>query len=110
MEENFLAIAGNYYYVDLGSIYDAIKLKRTIPDPPKGESEEVATTAPEESAVEIDVSKYEVVKLMLEVIMSPEEEEVDNKMGVKAMEKLSVPFKLAFNTLIFHGILKEVDL
>jgi len=34
---------------------------------------------------------------------------MDNKMGYKSLDNSGFPFKLAFNTLIEHKILKETN-
>lgn len=54
----------------------------------------------------ISIVKYETVKLMLEILMD-EQEEIDETLGHKATSNLSIPFKLAFNTLISKKILKS---
>lgn len=56
----------------------------------------------------INGPKYEIFRLLLEVILS-NEEEMDNKMGYKSLDNSGFPFKLAFNTLIEHKILKEIN-
>ena len=54
----------------------------------------------------ISIVKYETVKLMLEVLMD-EHEEIDDALGTKGASGLSIPFKIAFNTLIKNQILIE---
>jgi hypothetical protein len=56
----------------------------------------------------INAPKYEIFRLLLEVILSSQEE-MDNKMGYKSLDNSGFPFKLAFNTLIEHKILKEIN-
>ena len=56
----------------------------------------------------INAPKYEIFRLLLEVILS-HQEEMDNKMGYKSLDNSGFPFKLAFNTLIEHKILKEIN-
>ena len=56
----------------------------------------------------INAPKYELFRLLLEVILS-HQEEMDNKMGYKSLDNSGFPFKLAFNTLIEHKILKETN-
>lgn len=53
----------------------------------------------------ISVVKYEMIKLMLDVILS-ENEEVDEKLGMSASSN-SIPFKLAFNTLLNNRIINK---
>jgi len=56
----------------------------------------------------INAPKYEIFRLLLEVILTTQEE-MDNKMGYKSLDNSGFPFKLAFNTLIEHKILKEIN-
>jgi len=53
----------------------------------------------------ISIVKYEVLKLMLEVVMDGNES-IDEKMGSKSTE-LSIPFKLSFNTLLNKKIITK---
>lgn len=55
-----------------------------------------------------DVAKYEVLSLMIQVVMN-NQEEIDDMMGIdNALKNQSFPFKLAFNTLLFYKIIKEL--
>lgn len=53
----------------------------------------------------INIVKYEIVKLMVEVVMDSQEE-VDEKLGPRA-DGMSIPFKLAFNTLLNTQIINK---
>ena len=55
----------------------------------------------------INVFKYEIVRLCLDTILTETAPE-DEGMGLFATE-LTIPFKLAFNTLIKHKILIESE-
>ena len=58
---------------------------------------------------QIDGPKYDVLRMCLEIIFTYHEE-VDDAMGItKALESTTIPFKVAFNTLLSYGILKEVE-
>jgi YD repeat-containing protein len=57
---------------------------------------------------EIDMSKYEMIRFMLEIVLAYNEE-LDDSLGVqRAFDKLPISFKIAFNTLIKYGILQEI--
>tara|TARA_R110000796_G_scaffold61077_2_gene141407 strand:- start:51264 stop:51614 length:351 start_codon:yes stop_codon:yes gene_type:complete len=57
---------------------------------------------------EIDMARYEVIRVLFEVILSTQDE-IDDELGVdRALENLSLPFKLSFNTLLQYGIIKEI--
>ena len=57
---------------------------------------------------EIDMAKYETIRILFEVVLSTQEE-VDDDLGVeRALEALPLPFKLSFNTLLQYGVIKEI--
>jgi hypothetical protein len=87
-----LKILGEHYYFDL----DAIE-KYTMVEPPKD-----FTGASENH---ISVVKYEMVKSLVEVILT-EDEEIDETLGMKTNE-LSIPFKIAFNSLLNKKLLNK---
>lgn len=91
--DNMLEILGEMYYIDLKKVGDAVDLKS---------SEESDNTD-----LTINVVSFEVIKMMLEIIMT-ERDEIDETLGIRSAEKLSIPFKLAFNTLLRHEILKHL--
>ena len=87
-------IMNEHYFLDLDEIDNYIQYKS--PDNVSGTTGEY----------HISVVKYETIKLMLEVIMD-EHEEVDDTLGAKGANHLSVPFKLAFNTLLSKHLIKS---
>jgi hypothetical protein len=44
---------------------------------------------------------------MLDVVFS-EMGEIDEKMGLKGTNDLTIPFKIAFNTLLRYGIIQTI--
>jgi hypothetical protein len=85
-------IFNEYYYLDL----ERFETYLSIP-PKEGE---------ENSDNQFSAIKYEMSKLMVEVIMS-EHKELDETLGITNQSDLSIPFKLAFNTLLKHNILTK---
>lgn len=79
------------YYIDLSAISNTVEV---------GTVDE--TTGNDEQT--INLVSFEVIKMLLEIIMT-EREEVDDNLGVHSMKNLSIPFKLAFNTLLRHKII-----
>jgi hypothetical protein len=49
--------------------------------------------------IRINIVKFELVKMLLEVVLS-EQEEIDDKLGLKSNMNISIPFKIAFNSLL----------
>ena len=91
-----LKILNEYYYLDLDKMEEMVNL----PDKNKSEGGESETMEQH-----ISVVKYDILKVMIEVLMT-ESEEVDEKLGPKSSE-LSIPFKLAFNTLLNKKIINK---
>lgn len=89
-----LKIIGEHYYIDLDAIEKYVDM--TV--------QTVDTTGKTETA--INLIKYETVKLMLDVVLS-ENDESDDKLGLAASSDLSLPFKLAFNTLLNKKIINK---
>lgn len=85
-----LNVLGENYYIDLDKIEDYLDM--TYQD----NLESVSGT----SEMRINVIKFELVKLLLETILS-EQEPLEDKLGLKSSKtNTSIPFKLAFNTLL----------
>jgi len=60
---------------------------------------------------EFNATKFEIIRHMLDVIMSPQmnNDIIDSKLGGdKLFENTSFGFKMAFNTLVKYKILKEI--
>ena len=54
----------------------------------------------------LNLPKFEFFKLMLDVALGYAEE-VDDKLGHLGLNKTTLPFRLALNTLIEYNILKK---
>ena len=88
-----LDVLGELYYIDLDNVSNTIDMSN---DNFSGETEQT-----------INLVSFEVIKMMLEIIMT-EREEIDNNLGVHNTKDLSIPFRIAFNTLLKHQILKHL--
>ena len=70
--------------------------------------EEVKVSSPR--GKEIDAAKFEIIRTMLDVVLDYGDDESDTSLGSeRALEKTPLSFKLAFNTLINYGIIKEKE-
>ena len=79
----------NYYYIDLDEVEKYLDMGDDNKDSISGETEQ-----------KVNLIKFELVKMLLEVILS-EDVEMDDKLGLKSSNSsTSVPFRLAFNTLL----------
>ena len=117
-----IEFGGVMYYIDIEALDKAItpvgikptdKITLTENKVVKNESgtiigtEEVVTTSMR--GKEIDGAKYETLRMMLETLID-NDEEVDDGLGIdRAMAKTPLSYRLAFNTLLNYGILKEKE-
>ena len=81
-------VLGENYYLDMDELDNYVQMPR----PSSGANEN-----------HINIVKYEIVKLMVEIVMD-EHDEIDEKIGAK---DASIPFKLAFNTLLNKKIIQS---
>jgi hypothetical protein len=49
--------------------------------------------------MKINVIKFEMVKMLLDTVLT-EQDIVDDKLGIKSNSNLSIPFRIAFNSLL----------
>lgn len=58
---------------------------------------------------EYDSSKYDIIRILFEVLLTYNDE-FDDTLGFdRALSKATLPFKITFNTLLNYGILKEIE-
>jgi len=86
-----LKLFNENYYIDIDEIEKFVNL-------------EIVALSGGSSEQQIKYVKYEMVKMMMEVLMT-EREDADEMLGNKSA--VSIPFKLAFNTLLNESILKK---
>ncbi len=97
-----LEVLGETYYVDFLELEENINIPKSDVNTVKGESDELV----DDDTQHISIVKYETIKMMLEVILT-ERDDMDENLGIHNAKKLSLPFKIAFNTLLRHGIIKH---
>jgi hypothetical protein len=82
-------VLGENYFIDLDEIEQYLDMSdETTTEPLTGTTE-----------MRINIIKFEMVKLLLETVLS-ENEIMDDKLGMKSSSNTSIPFKLAFNSLL----------
>jgi hypothetical protein len=86
-----LKLFNEHYYIDMNEIEEFVNL-------------EIVSLSGGSNEQQIKYVKYEMVKMMMEVLMT-EREDADEMLGKSA--SVSIPFKLAFNTLLNENILKK---
>ena len=82
-------VLGENYYIDLDVIEKYLDMSDdTSTEPTSGTTE-----------MKINIIKFEMVKMLLETVLT-EQEIVDEKLGMKSNANTSIPFKIAFNSLL----------
>ena len=106
MDNLLLEICGKELFFDIDKLSDICKIEDvdTDEDKPK-ELEKIPMM--ENMGIQIDVTKYEMYREMIGALLMYNEQ-IDNKMGMVGLNSTTVPFKLAYNTLLMKGILKEL--
>lgn len=62
-----------------------------------------------ERGKDIDTPKYDILRMMFEILMN-EKGEFDDTLGAdRALAKTALSYKIAFNTLYHYGIIKEQE-
>ena len=89
---SMLEIMNEHYFIDMDEIDKYVMIVETMS----------AITGEHH----INIVRYETIKLMLEVVMDGGEE-IDESLGSKSAKHLSIPFRLAFNTLLNKKIIKS---
>jgi hypothetical protein len=89
-----LKIMNEHYYVDLDQIEEYLDMSDIDSDPSDKNISEI----------KINVIRYEMVKMLLETVLT-ESEIPDEKLGMKT--QLTIPFTLAFNSLLNKKIIKR---
>ena len=81
-------VLGENYFVDFDEIEKYIDM---------GTIDNISLSG--DSEMRVNIIKFELIKMMLEVVLS-EDSDMDDKLGLKSSNNISVPFKLAFNRLL----------
>jgi hypothetical protein len=91
-----IKVLGENYYFDLDVIEEYLDMSNE-----KTEEELSGSTE-----FKINIVKFEMVKLLMDTILT-ETEEVDEKLGLKSSTNTSIPFRMAFNSLLNKKIINH---
>jgi hypothetical protein len=84
-----IKVLGENYYVDLDEIENYLDMTDdSTAEPISGGTE-----------TKINIIKFEMVKMMLDTVLT-EQEDLDEKLGMKGASNTSIPFRIAFNSLL----------
>lgn len=85
-----IKVLGENYYIDLDKVEEYIDMS------PQFEDDETMSGSTE---MKINIIKFEMVKMLMDTVLT-EHEEIDEKLGIKSSTNTSIPFRLAFNSLL----------
>ena len=84
-----IKVLGENYYIDLDVIEQYLDMSNDIsPEDLSGTTE-----------MKINIIKFEMVKMLLDTVLT-EQDIVDEKLGMKSSSNTSIPFRIAFNSLL----------
>ena len=84
-----IEVLGEHYFIDLDKVEEYLDMSdQNSENEFSGETE-----------VKINMLKFELVKLLLDTVLT-EHEEIDEQLGIKSSSNTSIPFRLAFNSLL----------
>jgi transcription termination factor NusB len=84
-----IKVLGENYYIDLDKIEEYLDMSNQYTE---GETSGNTETR-------INIIKFEMVKMLVDTILT-EHEEIDEQLGMKSSSNTSIPFRLAFNSLL----------
>lgn len=93
-----LKFLGENYYLDINELEKQVSYEKSVL-PMTGDTEN--------SEQQISVTRYDTFKSLIEVLLT-EREELDESLGIHGAKDLTIPFKIAFNTLLINNILKTL--
>jgi hypothetical protein len=84
-----IKVLGENYYIDLDKVEEYLDMSNQYPDDETSGNTET----------KINIIKFEMVKMLMDTVLT-EHEEIDEQLGIKSSSNTSIPFRLAFNSLL----------
>jgi len=94
---SMFTIFGEEYFIDIDAIENYIQIPK---------KEVISSSGETDDHTSISIVKYEIIKLLLEIVMD-ETEPVDEIMAKKSNSELTLPFKISFNSLLNKKIITK---
>lgn len=85
-----IPVLGENYFIDLDKIEDYLDM---------GQDDNTFDSSTGVTETRINIIKFEMVKMLLETVLT-EQEIMDEKLGMKSNSNTSIPFRIAFNSLL----------
>jgi hypothetical protein len=100
-----LKFLGENYYFDIDELEKQVSTEKSSIQAPPIENEDGEFI--DEPEQQISITRYETFKNLIDVVLT-EREELDEGLGVHGANNLTIPFKIAFNTLLINKIIKTL--
>ena len=84
-----IKVLGENYYIDLDKVEEFLDMSDQYPDDETSGNTETR----------INIIKFEMVKMLMGTVLT-EHEEIDEQLGMKSRSNTSIPFRIAFNSLL----------
>jgi hypothetical protein len=84
-----IKVLGENYYIDLDKVEEYLDMSDQYPDDETSGNTETR----------INIIKFEMVKMLMDTVLT-EHEEIDEQLGMKSSSNTSIPFRIAFNSLL----------
>lgn len=88
-----IKVLGEHYYFDLDEVEKYLDMSDNMSD----DLLESGNTFSQETR--INIIKFEMVKMLMDTVLT-ENDDTDEKLGSKSSSNTSIPFRLAFNSLL----------
>ena len=88
-----IKVLGENYYFDLDKIEEYLDMTNKSEESLEDDEFSGSTD------MKINIIKFEMVKMLMDTVLT-EHEEIDEKLGLKSSTNTSIPFRLAFNSLL----------
>jgi len=85
-----LEFLGENYYLDISELERQVSFENSSLPP---------LTESGNTEQQISVTRYEMFKVLIDVVLT-EREEIDENLGIHGAKEITIPFKIAFNTLL----------
>jgi hypothetical protein len=82
-------VLGENYYIDLDRIEEYLEI-----------AEEETNNVSGDTETKVNLIKLEFIKMLLNTVLTEEDDGIDEKLGMKSSNKTTIPFRLAFNSLL----------
>ena len=91
-----IKVLGENYYIDLDRVEEYLDMSEQSPE------EETSG----DTETRINIIKFEMVKMLMDTVLT-EHEQIDEQLGMKSSSNTSIPFRLAFNSLLNTKIINH---